>query len=178
MWFGSSELEESHCAVREIDFVADEPMRPDRLQRERMSQLRDRALIVRARDVDHRSLERPAEPKGPVPGKRTTRGCVLDAAGRAFVDGFHEAVGLLPDFASESEREPLPDLLLPPPVVGFDGGLKTIFAGRCEDRRHPQLQAHPRDPAEDVGMLMGTLKVGVVVELHVLRQAICAPMPF
>src|SRR5881409_627110 len=60
-----------------------------------------------------------------------------------------------------------PDLLLPAAIVAFDRGLKATLARWSEHRRHAETQRHAHDAADDIAMLMRSLKACVVVELHI-----------
>ncbi len=99
MGIASSEFEAGDLALREIDLAADESVRPGRVRREGVPQQRDFAVIVCAADVDHGSLEHALGIEGPHVGEGTATGSVLDADGRALMNGLHEAVGLLPDIS-------------------------------------------------------------------------------
>lgn len=72
--------------------------------------------------------------------------------------------------------EAFPDFSLPEVVVGFDLVLDSMFTGRSEDGDDAQGQAEERDGAKTVGMMMGTVKAEVVVELSVSGKAVLAPV--
>lgn len=82
----------------------------------------------------------------------------MDANGGTLMDGLHETVGLALHLAQRLEGKTSPDLLLPESVVGFDRGLEAVLARRSEHRDHPQLQTHPRDATEGIGVDMRPVK--------------------
>ena len=113
--------------------------------------------------------------EGPLVGEGLSMGGVVDADGGALLDGLHEAVGLELHLAWRLEGEPLPDLLLPASVVGFDRGLKAVLARGSEHGDDTQLQTPARDATAEIGVSMRPLKLGPVVERHVARQAVSSP---
>ena len=128
MGFTSSELEAGDLSACEIDFAADESMWPSGIEWEGVSQQSDGSLIVRATDKDHRALKLALRIEGPIVGVGMSLRSILDANGRALMHGLHKAIGLLLDISKRFEGEPLPDLLLPATVVGFEN--HTLAAAR------------------------------------------------
>ena len=72
--------------------------------------------------------------------------------------------------------EPIPDHLLPSTVEVLDLGLEAGLSGRGEDRGDSQKQAEPHDSTQDIGVLMGSLESGIVVELGIGRQPVLPPV--
>lgn len=113
-----------------------------------------------------------------LPGSRegSSRRSEEDAFDGMSSGGGDELGGLILEGLQGVEVEASPDLGLPAAVVAFDGGLEARLARRCEDRSDLQGEADPADAPEVVGVVMGALESGVVVELSVTGQTELAPV--
>ena len=70
----------------------------------------------------------------------------------------------------------LPDLALPEAIEVFDHRLKTGLQRRSEDRRDLEREAEADHSAQDVGMVVSSLKTNIIVELSKARQPSAPPV--
>ena len=91
MRFAASELEAGDLAAGEMDFAADQSMRPGGIEWEGVSEQTDRSLIVGAADEDHGAAQCSMSIEGPVVGEGTAGRSILDATGGTLMRGLHAA---------------------------------------------------------------------------------------
>jgi len=148
----------------EVEFAANEAMLPLGIDLEAGCQEAGVACAISAADEDGlgvgavgQALWRPLEAPGS--GLLTLLGFK--------VMGENEPVGAAAQLGLGGVVEALPDFILPEGVEGLDLVLKAVLARWGEDGGDAQSQAEEGDGAEAVGMVMGTVKAQVVVELSV-----------
>src|SRR5712692_522697 len=177
--FGRSvppEAVETHQGGIEVHLGADEAVRPGAIDAPPMPQELDRPEVGRAPEEDHAPSWPGLEIPPPQRGKRTARGCGLDAGGPPRPERRHVARGAGLEHRERAVMEPRPDLGLPPAIVALDRRLKASLPRGREDRDDAEAQTQPAHPAERIGELMRALEAGVVVELGIARHAARAPV--
>jgi hypothetical protein len=175
MGFAAPEGIEADLVGVEVDFAADEAVRPEGINGEGVSEQVDVAMVVGTSEED----DFPGmKLKGWLPGMGeglSERG-VQKPFGGAGTGSSDELVGLTLKRLQGLMVEATPDLGLPAAVVAFDGGLEARLAGWREDRGHLEGQAQPGDSADVIGVLVSALEPGVVVELGVAGQTDLTPV--
>src|SRR5205814_10319191 len=151
-------------------------MRPERINQVRPQEDLDGTAIVGAAQEDDRSLERQLEIKFPPLRERAAWRRRVEARCRSVPCGLHKAIRLLRKGGEIFVLEANPDLCLPAAIVVFNGGLKSGFLGRREDRRHAELQTETDHAAEGVTIHSVAQEDGAVVQLGVCRKTVLAPM--
>jgi hypothetical protein len=174
--FAASEGVEADGVGVEIDLAADKAVRPERVDGESMAEQADLTVIVGASEED--DLAGGVSLKALLPGVwegLSERGR-QDTFGGAGACGSDELGGLTLKGLEGAMVEAAPDLGLPAAVIAFDGGLEAGFSRWSKDRSNLQGEAQAGDTAEVIGVLVGTLEPGVVIELGVAGQAHLAPV--
>lgn len=172
----SPESVETDALPGEIDFCADQAMGPIGVYWEDVSQETDLAFGVGATQQDDASFGECLEVEFPVLGERPARGRSLDPDGSTTATGGDEFRRSRLQGASRGMGEAGPDLGLPAAVEVFDGGLEASLPRRREDRDQVQGQTEADDTAERIGMLVGSLEDGIVVELDIAGQPVPPPV--
>jgi hypothetical protein len=174
--FAASEGVKANGVGVEIDFAADESVRPERVDGESMSQQSDLAVIVGASEEDDLACGVSLEAQLPRMWEGLPERSGQDTFGRASACGRDEPGGLTLKGLKGQMVEAPPDLGLPATVVAFDGGLEASFSRWSKDRSYLQGQAQASNTTEVIGVVVGALEPGVVIELGVARQADLAPV--
>lgn len=174
--FAAPEGVEAKDVGVQIDFATNEAVSPERVNRKDMPEQTDVAVFIGASKEDKSALGRRL--KILLPGFRegSSRRRDQGAFGATSSGGGDEPGGLILERFKGVEVEASPDFGLPAAVVAFDGGLEARLARRREDGRDLEGEADPADAPEVVGVMMGTLEPGVVVELCVSGQTKLAPV--
>ena len=176
VWITSSEGVEADEVGVQVDLTSDESVRPKRIEREVVTEEIERAGLIGAAQEDdlaagmERQIRLPRlregrSWRGSVDSKSSTGTAGLDVLGGLDLEGEQRVV-----------LEARPDLGLPAAVIAFDGGLEARLARRGKDRDDPESEAESDDAADGVGVLVGALKAGVVVELGIGGQAHVLPV--
>ena len=172
----SSKAIEADLVVRKINLDPYETMRPERINQVRPQEDLDGTAVIGAAQEDDRSLERQLEIKFPAVRERAAWRCSVEARCRSVPCGLHKAIRLLRKGGEIFMFEADPDLGLPAAIVVFNGGLKSGFLGRREDRRHTELQTETDHAAEGITIHSVAQEDGAVVELGVFRKTVLAPV--
>src|SRR3972149_1406486 len=167
----SSQGKEAYDVVVQIDLCPHQAVQPMPIDKQWVSQQADAACIVRASQKDNLAAKGLFEVHPPPFGKAATWRCGIDASGHALPGGGDELCGTAGQTADRVMFETCPDLGLPASVETLDGSLKTGLVGRSKDGNHSQTQAQSRHTSNRIGLLSGTLKTVVVVELSVGGEA-------
>jgi hypothetical protein len=174
--FSASEGVEANGVGVKIDLAADEPMRPEGIDREGMSEQTDLTVIVGASEEDDLAGRVSLEARLPRMWEGLPERGGQDTLGGAGACGSDEPGGVTLKGFQGQMVEASPDLGLPAAVVAFDGGLEAGFSRWRKDRSDLQGQAQASHSAEVIGVVVGALEPGVVIELGVARQAHLSPV--
>jgi hypothetical protein len=157
----------------EVEFAANEAMLPSGIDGEAMGQEAGATGVIGTADEDdlgvsasRQAIWRPREARG--------RG-LLTRLGFEVMSG-DEAVGPVAELGPVGVVEAFPDFGLPQIVEGLDLVLEAMLAGWGEDGGDPQGQAEEGDGTEAIGMVMGTMKAQIVIELSVGGQPVRPPV--
>lgn len=176
VWVTSSESVEADEVGVQVDLTADESVCPERIEREAVSEQVKRAGLIGAAQED--DLAAGMERQIRLPRLREGRSWwgSIDSKGSTGTAGLDVLGG--PDLEGEQRvmLEARPDLCLPAAVIALDGGLEARLARRSKDRGDLESEAESDDAADGVGVLVGALEAGVVVELGVGGQADVLPV--
>jgi hypothetical protein len=159
-----------------VDFAADEAMRPEWVDREGTTKQTDLTMIVGTPKEDDLAGGMSLKVLPPRLREGLSEGSGQDAFGGSGSSGGNELGGLILKSLKGPVVEASPDLGLPAAVIAFDGGLEAGFARWSEDGYHLQGQTKTGDPAEVIGILVGSLETRVVVELSIAGQTDLAPV--
>lgn len=176
LWLSSSEGVEADGVGVEVDFTADEAMRPEWVDGEGTTKQANLTMIVGASEEDDLASRMSLKVLPPRLREGLSEGSGQDAFGGSGSGSGHELGGLILKSLKRSVVEASPDLGLPAAVIAFDGGLEAGLAGWSEDRYHLEGETKTGDTAEVVGILVGSLEPRVVVELGIAGQTDLAPV--
>jgi len=172
----AAKSEELDLTSSQVNFATDEAMRPMPVDPEDVPQDRYIPLFGRSSQVDDLAVDRLPEIQAEAFRPWLSSGQTILAGGVLATEGVDESTRNLAQIRQAGVVEPMPDSLLPSTVEVLDLGLEACLSRRGEDRGDSQKQAEPHDPTEDIGVLMGPLKSGIVVELGVSRSAVFSPV--
>src|SRR6478672_1807002 len=160
----------------EVHFGSDQAMLPQGIHGEAPAQQLHLSLRVAAPQEDQPPLRVSLQVQPPVRREGTTCRCRLDPRGRTLPMRGHIAGRPVLQPFQGGVLEACPDLGLPQTVEALDGCLETGLTRGNKHGDHTQTQAGPRDAADRIGMDLGPLEDGVVVELRVAGQAEGTPV--
>jgi hypothetical protein len=163
--FPSAQGVEGDEAGIQVHLTSHQAMGPERIHGERVSQQLDHVPPQGARKV----LPPPC-------GKRPPGWGRFDAGPGSPVVGGEIARRPALEIGEGVVMEPLPDLHLPLGIEPFDGGLKARLPRGREDGHDCEGQTQADHTAHRIGMLMGALKPGIVIELGKHWQSPGTPM--
>jgi len=141
-----------------------QPMGPERIHGARVSQPRHRAMCGRAPPIDDGPPPGVLKVLPPPWGKRPPGGGRGDASPGSPVVGGEIAGRPALEIGAGVVREPVPDLRLPRAMAPFAGGLKARLPRGCDDGHDREGQTQADHTAHGLGMLMGALTPGLVIE--------------
>lgn len=176
VWLLSSETVNTELVVGQVDFSADETMRPKGINEIATSLHLNLTKGVGATEIDDGPLERKLVIGFPVLGEGTSRRSGVNPWRGSLPCCESKSIGTSLDSSMVVMHESLPDLLLPAAIEAFDDGLKAGFVGWGEDRSDTELQAQADDTPKGVRKLTSPAKDGVVVELGIFGQSVSAPV--
>jgi hypothetical protein len=175
-WLTAAQREELDCVLVEMDLAAHKPVRPMRIDVEAVAEEADHSMLGGAAKINEASLGKGLEVKLPVGGKVSTRRGAVEASCVTLTMRLDVASRSLDQLGDGSVMVTSPNVFLPAAVEGLDGGLKTRLTWRNENRRDAQAQTRAHDAADDITVLVSTLKTRVVVELYKVGKTDCLPM--
>ncbi len=175
-WFASSEGIKADEVGVQIDFASDEAVRPERIEREAMTEQVNRAVLVCAAQEDDLAAGMEREIWLPCLGEGCSSWSSFDTQCGAGTAGLDVFGGLDLEGKQGVVLEARPDFGLPAAVVALDGSLEAGLTRRGEDGDDLKGEAEANDAADGVGKLMSALEAGVVVELSVGGQADVLPV--
>ncbi len=174
--FSTAQSVEADVVGVEIDLTSDEAVGPERIDREGAAEQVDLTMVIGSSEKDDSAGWMSLKALLPRMREGLPEGSGQDALGGAGACGGNELGGLILKGPKRAMVEALPDLRLPSAVVAFDGGLEARFTRWSEDRSHLQREAQAGNTAEIIGVLVGSLEAGVVIELGIARQADLTPV--
>src|SRR5262245_23537139 len=170
--FAAAQCVEADAAFLQIDFGANESVRPIRGDIEPVPQHLHLAMIVRSAQIDDRSRCDLLQVLLPITGKWSSWRSGCNSLRTPTAQGADKLAGLCEQRAARTpEMEPSPDLRLPAPIQIPNRRLESRFSGRHEHRNDTKAQADATHPANHVRPVVRPLKHVVVVELRVDGQA-------
>ena len=175
-WVAAAKSEEPDLIRRQVHFATDEAVRPMPVHPKDVAQDGYLSLLGRSSQVDDLALDRLPQVEAEAFRPGLSSGQTILAGGVLATEGVDESTRNLTQIRQAGVVEPTPDRLLPATVEVLDLGLEACLPRRGEDRGDSQEQAEPHDPTEDIGVLMGPLESGIVVELGIGRSAISLPV--
>lgn len=176
IWLPSSKTVNTELMIGQIDFSADETMRPKGINEITTSLDLDLTKVVGATQVDDGALERKLVIGFPVLGEGTSWGSGVNPWRSSLPCCESKAIGTSLDSSMVIMHESLPDLLLPAPIEALDDCLEAGFMGWGENRGHAELQAQADDTPKRVRKLPCSAKDGVVVELGIFGESVSSPV--
>ena len=163
----------AHLAGAHAQFAPHQPVRPVTMNHQCFFEQPDPPVRVRAPQEEDqellrcfREVQRQAV---------TRRGTVLTGGMAQAVRG-DVGAGALLQGAQVWMPPAVPDFLLPAVIEAFNVGLEAGFAGWRKHRDDAEAQAEVNHAAQTVGVGVGALKAGVVVELGEVGAAVGAPV--
>jgi len=162
--------------IGQIDFSADETMRPKGINEITTSLDLDLTKMVGATQIDDGALERKLVIGFPVLGEGTSWGSGVNPWRGSLPCCESKAIGTSLDSSVVVMHESLPDLLLPAAIEALDDRLEAGFMGWGENRGHAELHAQADDTPKGVRKLPCSAKDGVVVELGIFGESVSAPV--
>ncbi len=172
----SSERVDGNQSRIQIDLGSNQSMRPVLIHKQAMAQNAYPALLACAAQKDDTAVRMSLKIESPRSGKRPACGCPLYAAAQMTAVGRNVSSRLNLQGSQRLVMKSLPDFCLLAGIEALDGSLKAGFPWRRKDWGHPQAQTKPGDPPDGIWKMVGSLKAGVVVELHTNRKAKYSPM--
>lgn len=174
--FASPESVKADLFACEIDFGANESMRPKGINEVAMAEQFNFATIIGATQKGNRSLERELKVERPVIRKGSSRRSRVEAWCCTMARSIDKSPGAVGQGQEVRMLKASPDFVLPSSVVALDGGLKAGLSRGCEDRGDIELETKADHTPERIGPLMGALEEGVVIELGVIRKSVFSPV--
>src|SRR5574341_359366 len=175
-WLTAAQREELDCVLVEIDLAAHKPVRRMRIGVEAVAEEADHSMLGGATKINQASRGKGLEVELPVGGKVSTCRCAVEASCVTLTMRLDVARRSLDQLGDGSVMVTSPNIFLPSTVEGLDGGLKPRLTWRDEDRRDAKAQTRPHDAANDITVLVSTLKTRVVVELYKVGKTHRLPM--
>jgi hypothetical protein len=160
----------------QVHLTAHQPMGPEGINRKGVAQQLHGAMPGRASQIDHVPTQGTIELPPPPLGKRAPGWGRLDASHGSPVVGGEVTGGPGLEVREGVVMETRPHLGLPLGIEPFDGGLKARLPRGSKDGHDLEGQTEPDDTSHGIGMLMVSLKAGIMIELGKRRQSPGAPM--
>jgi len=175
-WITSPQRVEPDALSGKVYFRAHETMGPFGIDGKDMSQESSLSSGIGTAEEDDAPFRRCLEVEFPVFGERVSRWSVFDSGGSASATCGDEFCRPRLQSTARCMSEAGPDFGLPTTVEVLDGRLEPRLLRRSEDRNHLQGQTEAAHAADGVGMVVGSLEHGVVVELDIGGQSMLSPV--
>lgn len=128
------------------------------------------AVFASPAQIDHATARGLLPVQSPGGGERAAEGADFLPGRQMFaVSGRKASVGRR-ERSQGVVMTALPDLALPEAIEVFDHRLKTDLQRRSEDRRDLEREAEADHSAQDVRMVVSSLKTNIIAELSEARQ--------